>query len=231
MAAPKADPAATSAVFDRATLYSQQGKYDLAMSALQEIKPGDPNYDKALVMIADLQQKKSRASVNVEGRPAGAYYDENLKTGQSAFEAHDYVSAKKAFEQAQGVKPLPPDLKAQYDIAAQQVGKLEAARTLFVERKYQDVIAGLLPLLQQDPQNKNIQRMIVDAHFNLGAVALQEERLADAKREFDEVLKADPNDELAKRSKDLADRYDGQGKDLLYRIYVKYLPMRQPPAA
>jgi LmbE family N-acetylglucosaminyl deacetylase len=99
------------------------------------------------------------------------------------------------------------------------------------ERKYQDVLTGLQPLLQQDPQNKNIQRMIIDSHFNLGAAALQEERLPDARREFEEVLKSDPNDELAKRSKDLADRYDGQPKDLLYRIYVKYLPLRQAPAA
>ena len=29
---------------------------------------------------------------------------------------------------------------------------------------------------------------------------------------------------------DLAERYDGQSKDLLYRIYVKYLPLRQPAA-
>ena len=72
--------------------------------------------------------------------------------------------------------------------------------------------------------------MILDAHFNMGATALQEERLDEARREFDEVLKADPNDELAKRSKDLADRYEGQPKDLLYRIYVKYLPLRQPAA-
>jgi len=37
----------------------------------------------------------------------------------------------------------------------------------------------------------------------------------------------EPNDELAKRSKLLADRYNGQPKDLLYKIYVKYLPMRK----
>ena len=69
--------------------------------------------------------------------------------------------------------------------------------------------------------------MIIDAHFNIGAMALQEERLADAIKQFDEVLKLDPTDELAKRSKDFAARYSGQGKDLLYKIYVKYLPLRQ----
>jgi hypothetical protein len=45
------------------------------------------------------------------------------------------------------------------------------------------------------------------------------------------VLKANPNDELAKRSRDLAARYSAQPKgtpkDLLYKIYVKYLPLRK----
>ena len=36
----------------------------------------------------------------------------------------------------------------------------------------------------------------------------------------------DPNDDLAKRSRTLAERYSGQPKDLLYKIYVKYLPLR-----
>jgi len=215
-------------LLDRATEFSQQGKYDQAIATLQEIKPGDTQYDKALVMIADLQQKKARQSAMVEGRPAGVFFEENVNAGRTAFESHDYVSAKKAFEQAMRVKPLPPDVKASYDTASQQVAKLDAARALFGERRYADVITSLQPLLQQDPQNKNLQRTIIDAHFNLGAAALQEERIADAKREFDEVLRADPNDELAKRSKDLAERYDGQPKDLLYKIYVKYLPLRAP---
>ena len=41
------------------------------------------------------------------------------------------------------------------------------------------------------------------------------------------MLKLDPKDDLAKRSKDLAARYNDQPKVLLYKIYVKYLPMRQ----
>jgi len=47
-----------------------------------------------------------------------------------------------------------------------------------------------------------------------------------AVRELDEVLKMDPNDELARRSRELAVRYKGETKDLLYKIYVKYLPLR-----
>ncbi len=225
---PKVDVAASQAIVTRASTLGQQGKFDEAIGLLRDIKPNDPQYDAALSMIADLQQKKARAATMVDGKPAALFYDENLAAGRAAFDAHDYASAKRGFENALRVKPLPPDAKNFYDTARQEVAKLDTAKTLFVERKYIDVINALEPMLVQDSQNKNIQRMILDAHFNLGAQALQQENLPDAKREFEEVLKADPNDELARRSRDLAERYEGQPRDLLYKIYVKYLPLRQP---
>ena len=117
-------------------------------------------------------------------------------------------------------------MQGMYDQAAAQSAKLDGAKSLFRERKFRDAISSLEQLAQTDPQNASIKRMISDAHFDLGVQALQTEHLPDAIREFDEVLKADPNDELARRSKTLAERYNGQPKDLLYQIYVKYLPMR-----
>ncbi|HEX9985255.1 MAG TPA: tetratricopeptide repeat protein [Thermoanaerobaculia bacterium] len=217
----------SDALFNRASLLAQSGKFDEAIATLQKVLPDDPQHDRALEMIADLQQKKGSAAAMIDGRPAAQYFEEQLAAGRTAFAAHDYLAAKAAFEGAMRVKPLPPDVKASYDTASQQVAKLDSAKSLFAGRKYADAITNLQALAQQDPENKNIQRMIVDAHFNLGATALQDERLSDAVKEFDEVLKLDPNDELAKRSKDLAQRYNGEPKDLLYRIYVKYLPLRQ----
>ena len=227
MSSPKADPAATQATLTQANALAQQGKYDQAIALLQDIKANDPQHDKALVMIGEIQHKKTQAAEMIEGRPAGAFFEEQVSTGRSAYQAHDYERAKKAFEQAMRVRSLPPDAKQMFDTAAQQAAKLDSARALFNERKYQDAITNLQSLLQQDPQNQSIQRMILDAHFNLGATALQEERLPDAIKEFDDVLKVDPNDDLAKRSRELAVRYNGQQKDLLYKIYVKYLPLRQ----
>lgn len=230
MSGPSTDPAATSAVLSDATRLGQLGRYDEAIAKLQEIKPGDPQYDSALQMIGDLQQKKSKAPASVDGKPAAQYYEENLAAGQAAMQARDFVAAKKAFDNAQTVKPLPPDVKAAYDAAARQVGKLDVARQLFGERRYQEAVAALEPLLEQDPRNRSIQKMLTDAHFNSGATALQQEKMEDAIREFDRVLEDDPQNELAKRSKELAQRYQGQPTDLLYKIYVKYLPLRQPDA-
>lgn len=226
MSAPAYDPTATQAILRQAQDLSQKGKYDQAILILQDVKPDDPQHDKALNMIADLQHKKTQAAEMIDGRPAAVVFQESLANGKTLFEAHDYDGAKKQFEVAMRVRALPPDMKASYDAAAQQVAKLDAAKALFAERRFQDAISNLQPLAQADPQNKNIQRMLTDAHFNLGATSLQEEKLSEAVREFDEVLKVEPNDELARRSRELANRYNSQPKDLLYKIYVKYLPLR-----
>lgn len=218
---------AGEAIIARAGLLAKNGKYDQAIALLQDIKPGDPQHDRAMMMIADLQQKKSTSAQMIDGVPAGQYFDQRIAAAQSAFDAHDYSAAKAAYEQAMRVKPLPPEVKGQYDIAAQQASKLDAAKALFAERKYNDAIANLQQLLDQDPQNQSIRRMISAAHFNLAATALQEERTNDAIRELDEVLRENPSDELARRSRELAVRYNNEPKDLLYRIYVKYLPLRQ----
>lgn len=214
------------ALMGRAATLAAKGKYDQAIALLRDIKPGDPQHDKALVMIADLQQKKSSSAQLIDGVPAAQYFDQRLAAARSAFTSGDYSAAKAAFEQALRVQALPPDAKAQYDIATQKASQLDGAKALFAEHKYMDAISSLQPLLAQDPQNASIHRMIADAHFNLGATALQEERTADAIREMDEVLKMNPEDDLAKRSRELAVRYNGETKDLLYKIYVKYLPMR-----
>jgi tetratricopeptide (TPR) repeat protein len=225
---PEVETAETEAVLARASALASTGKYDQAIKLLQDIKPNDPNHDEALVMIADLQAKKSTSAQMIDGVPAAQYYEQKLAAARTAFDAHDFAGAKAAFEQAMRVKPLPPDVKAQFDNAAQQVAKLDAAKALFKERKYPEAISNLQSLMEQDPSNQNVQRLILDAHFNMGAQALQEERVQDAIKEFDEVLKATPDDELAKRSRELAMRYDGEPKDLLYKIYVKYLPTRDP---
>jgi tetratricopeptide (TPR) repeat protein len=224
---PAYDPGATKAIFADATRLSQQGKYDLAIAKLQDVKPEDPQHDAAVVMIADLQQKKSQAAAMIGGKPSAQYFSDQVNAGRTAYDAHDFEGAAHAFEQAMRVKPLPVDVKPLYDTSAQQVAKLDAAKSLFKEHRFADALGNLQQLSTQDPQNKNITRMVIDAHFNLGAAALQEERLPDAMKEFDEVLKLDPTDDLAKRSKELAVRYNGQPKDLLYKIYVKYLTMRQ----
>ncbi len=117
MAKPSYDAAATQATFTQATALAKRGQYDRAIAILQDVKPDDPQHDKALMMIADLQKKKSQSAEMVGGRPAAMVYQENLAAGQQAFASHDYDAAKKAFDTAARIKPLPPDVTPLYEQA------------------------------------------------------------------------------------------------------------------
>jgi tetratricopeptide (TPR) repeat protein len=218
------DAGRTEATFSESQALAGRGEFDKAITMLSSITRQDPQYDRALSMIADLQRKKTQAAA--QRRPPMEIYNEQVARGQAAYAAQDFVTAKQAFEQAAAVQPLPPDLKAQFDAAAQQVARTQSAALLFKEGKYREALASLEAMLAQDPQNANIRLMISHAHFNLGQLALQEEKTEEAMAHFDQVLAANPSDELARRSRDLAARYNKERKDLLYRIFVKYLPLR-----
>ena len=47
------------------------------------------------------------------GRPAAQVYQEALVSGQTAMSNHDYEAAKNAFDAAQRIKPLPPEMQSE----------------------------------------------------------------------------------------------------------------------
>jgi len=51
MSKPSFDPAATRRIFSEATSLAEKGRYDQAIAMLQDVKPEDPQHDKALELI------------------------------------------------------------------------------------------------------------------------------------------------------------------------------------
>jgi len=217
--------AKSSTVLAEAQQLAQRGEFDRAIALLVTIAATDPQHDQALELIDDLKDRKAAATL-LGGRPRQEVFAEMLANGRTAYDARDFMKAKETFEKAATISPLQGDAKTMYDDAAARVAKLDSARVLIKEGNYRDALSNLERLLQEDPGNRNVLELISNARFNLGAIALQEERTQDAVAEFDRVLAQNSNDEIATRSRDLASRYDTQEKDLLYRIYVRYLPRR-----
>lgn len=216
------DSAATLA---QAQTLAQRGDYDRAIAMLVTIPAGDPQYGRAIELIADFKSRKSASSL-INGRPRQEVFAEYVANARTAYEARDFMRTSELLQQAAAIQPLQGDAKAMFDDAAARVAKLNAARTLIKEGNYAEALVNLDRLQQEDPQNRNIQQLISNARFNLGALALQSENTKSAIEEFDRVLAQNPDDEIAKRSRDLAARYDGEQKDLLYRIYARHLPLR-----
>src|SRR5438045_741042 len=79
---PAVDLSLTKAIFEKATTYADERKYDLAIATLQDVKPEDPQHDRAVLMIADLQHKKSLAAETIDGKPAGQYFSDQVNAGR-----------------------------------------------------------------------------------------------------------------------------------------------------
>lgn len=223
---PKIDATQTEATIREAQSMAGRKRFDEAIAMLSGIKPEDPMHDRAMELIADFKNRKAQASSMIGNQTNEVAYNDLLTKAKASMDSFDFLSAKKFYEEASLIKPLPPDAKVNYDMASQGMAKLDSAMVFFKEGNYRGAVDALEDLSRQDPQNQSIKQLLANAHFNLGKVALESENLADAVVEFDQVLRASPADEIAKRSRNIAERYKGQPKDLLYRIYVKYLPLR-----
>jgi len=223
---PKIDATQTEATIREAQSMAERKQFDEAIAMLSGIEPEDPMHDRAMELIADFKNRKGQASSMIGNQTSEVAYNELLTKAKASLDSFDFVSAKKLYEEASLIKPLPPDARLNYDMASQGLARLDSAMVFFKEGNYRGAIDALEDLSRQDPKNQSIKQLLANAHFNLGKVALESENLSDAVVEFDQVLQASPADEIAKRSRDIAERYKDQRKDLLYRIYVKYLPLR-----
>ena len=77
-----------------------------------------------------------------------------------------------------------------------------------------------------DPANRDVTQLIVDSYYNLAVRDLQRADAKKAAENLKEALNLQQDDELLKRHYLFAQTYQERPKDLLYRIYVKYLPYR-----
>jgi tetratricopeptide (TPR) repeat protein len=224
--APATDPAITQGKINRAELLAEGGDYAQAIAVLRTIEAGDPLRDRALEMIAGFRQRQAETGGMIGGRPLNEVREELLTHARAAFDAEDYMQALSSFEEAAKLRPLDTDDRQLYDAASRQVSKLDAATTLFRQGSYREAIQELEIILQEEPDNLNARQMRINAHYNLGVLAFREQQLDEAIRRFTIVLEHNPNDEMARRSLQIAQQYRNNPKDLLYQIYVKYLPLR-----
>jgi len=209
----------------RAQALGRTGKYNEAIELLSTVSAADPQHDQAVNLIADYRNKRSSRPALIDGRPAAEVYNELLTNGRVAHEAKDYLGARESFQRAAAIRALPDESAKLLASAAAQVAKLEGAIALIKQGNPAGALQNLENLDKQDPGNPNIQKLINDAHFNLGAVAMREGRLPEAITEFDKVLQV-TEDAVARRSKEIAQKYTTEEKDLLFQIYVKHLPLR-----
>ncbi len=215
--------------FERATKMHEEGRTENAIIVLERnVRPEDPSYEKAQALIA---QWKALVETPPEDVATGPSEEEirrlNLLLG-GAREAHaerHYIRARKYFERAGKIAPLEAeDLKLKRE-CDQALEPLEEQIDLFAQGEYAQVIPTLWRLRETGP-SPDIDLLLVDSYYNLALTDLQRGDALGAAKKLEEALEIQPDSSELERMRLFAQTYVDRPQDLLYRIFVKYLPSR-----
>ncbi len=89
-----------------------------------------------------------------------------------------------------------------------------------------DLLLPQLWRLRESSPGPDIDRMLIDSHYNLGLRELQRTNPVKGVEQLREAAKLSQNDPELRRNLEFAEVYQTREPDLLYRIYVKYLRFR-----
>jgi tetratricopeptide (TPR) repeat protein len=213
---------------ERATGLHERGQTAMALGLLKRIRPDDPRYEEAQELIARWEAPSPAAEEAGEAIPPEALAREErlLKAAESAYERREYLLASELYGRAGQIAPLGEAAEKNRQAIERLLQPLSEEIELFELGEYEMLLPKLWRLYEEEPSNRDVRRMLVDSYYNRGVRELQRGNAADAADEFEEALAVDPDDPELQRHFLFAQTYERRSKDLLYRIYVKYLPVR-----
>lgn len=226
---PMAQPPAAKSPIDRAKALHDAGKTPNALAQLRRIPPNDPYYKEAQALIAQWEA----AASPVAAQPSGPSIEvqeqrqELIDSAKEAYTGKSYLRAIESFEKAAALIPLDAADAEMLASAKTRVEPLARYLTLYRQEEWEYAVPDLWRMRESDPGNPDIHRLLVDSYYNMGVRDLQRADAQKAREKFEEAMKLEPNDEAVRRNFLFAQTYQERPKDLLYRIYVKYLQFRK----
>lgn len=225
--APSTDPIA------RAQALHDSGKTASAVSQLRRLPPSDPQYQQAQALIAQweatLEPTAEKPPPIATAPPAPAIPAPQaalLTAAHGALGEGSRLKAVEYFEQASQIGKLPPEETALLEEAKAQLQPLAKQIDLFHQHEWDFILHDLWEMHEENPGDRDVRRLIVDSYYNLGIRDLQRSDTTKAADKFKEAMRLAPDDELLRRHYQFAQTYEERPKDLLYKIYVKYLALR-----
>jgi len=219
---PKVDPIA------RATALHKQGKDAGAVAQLRRIPPKDPHYRAAQKLIAAWATPAAPAVPAAAPLPpeAAERRARLLADARQATAERSYLKALEQFDAAGKIAKLEGADAEDMARAKREVEPFANQVEAFRQHEWEYVLPTLWRLREKDPANKDVERLIVDSYYDLGVRDLQRADPAQAANRFSEALKLHPEDAELRRQYLFAQTYQERPQDMLFRIYVKYLPER-----
>lgn len=228
---------------ERATRLQKAGKTAMAIAQLKRIPPNDLQHAEAQRLIAQWEGRTSPepaamavpAAEGTEGAPAPVpaaasantlRRQELLAAARQAYGERSYLRAFSRLQQAAALGALQGEDSRLLEDTRRRLAPIAQEIDLFRQHEWEFVIPRLWRLREENPADRDVTQLIVDSYYNLGVRDLQRADASKAAENFQEALNLQPDDPAIRRHLQFAQTYDERPKDLLYRIYVKYLPFR-----
>ena len=226
----------------RAQRLHKAGKTAIALNQLRRIPSTDPQYPEAQKLMAEWGGGGEAAApaaavpVAVPGAAPAAVTtaapavdgrrEALLAAARQSYSEGVYLKARNRFEQAAALGKLEePDAQLLSD-AKRRLEPLANQIDLFRQHEWEFVIRELWDLHESDPGNRDVTQLLADSYYNLAVRDLQRNDAPKAVENLKEALQLQGNDPLIQRHYQFAQTYQDRPKDLLYKIYVKYIPFR-----
>ncbi len=215
----------------RATKLHDAGRTEIAVNQLRRLPPSSPQYEEAQALISQWEAADEPA-------PAPAPSTEDLERerrerqrtlldqARAAAERGEFLDADEHLAQATALGELDDDAKTlarRIDTGLAPVSSLVA---LYRDGEFERVLPEAWRMHEEDGSDPDVDRLLVDSYYNLAVQSLQRGDAAAAAADLEEALSVRPDDPVLARHHRFAAAYAQRDKDLLYRIYVKYLPPR-----
>lgn len=213
----------------RATGLHEAGKTAMAINLLRRLPPGAAQYEEAQALIsqweAEVQPAETAAEVTEPPDQGNGDYDGLIARATAAADQGDFLRARDLLTDAATVADLPAEIvqiEARVDAA---LAPVKESMELMDEGEYTRALPNLWRQHEDDPSNRIVRRLITDSYYNLAIRALQQGDAETAVGHLEEASEMSPEADLERHLR-FARTYAQRDKDLLYRIYVKYLPAR-----
>jgi tetratricopeptide (TPR) repeat protein len=222
----------------RAEKLHKSGKTDLAVSRLRRIPETDPNYSRAQKLIAQWEGGTAAPGSAQAAGPAAAQAaapatgeaaqrrEALLASARAAYGERSYINALNRLEQAAVLGRLDGEDARFLEDTKRKLAPIAQQVDLFRQHEWEFILPALWKMRDENPEDRDVTQLIVDSYYNLGVRDLQRADAMKAAEKFQEAVNLRPDDPVLRRHLLFAQTYQERQKDLLYRIYVKYLPYR-----
>lgn len=215
-------------VIARAQQVFDEGNTELAIAQLKRLPPNHPRYAEAQALIAQWETPETDPGEEQLASPEQlAERDALVEQARAAFDNRQFLRSHRLLTQAAAVTTLEDEGLQLQTAAALELQPLRSEIEIFRQGDWAQALRSLWQIRQNDPDNPDVRQLMVDSYYNLGVRDLQRRDPAAAATSLKEALDlAGGDDPELERTLRFAESYQNRPVDLLYRIFVKYLPFR-----